>query len=126
MATKINETESRFGKGVTADARRVPLFADRRFRVPRFRVLKRFASRGPKPISIMSEIGHRADGIRFISVALRPLSFEREDSHVANIQADADLHTLQTHHRDAVHNVRRADAASIVRAARPQLQFADL
>jgi hypothetical protein len=74
----------------------------------------------------MSEIGHRADGIRFISVALRPLSFEREDSHVANIQADADLHTLQTHHRDAVHNVRRADAARIDRAARPQLQFADL
>ena len=74
----------------------------------------------------MSEIGHCAGGIRFISVALRPLTFEREDSHVANLQADADLHTLSSHHRDAVHRLRRANAARIDRAARPQLQFADL
>ena len=53
-------------------------------------------------------------------------SFEREDSHVANLQADADLHTIQTNHRNAVHDMRRADAARTDRAARSQLQFADL
>jgi hypothetical protein len=55
-----------------------------------------------------------------------PLSFEREDSHVANLQADADLHTFHAYHRDAVHDMRRADAARTDRAARPQLQFADV
>ena len=46
--------------------------------------------------------------------------------HVANLQADADLHTFSGHHRDAVHDMRRADAACTDRAARPQLQSLDL
>jgi hypothetical protein len=54
-----------------------------------------------------------------------PLSSARIHN-VANIQADADLHTVQTHHRDAVHDMRGADAARTDRATRPQLQFADL
>lgn len=74
----------------------------------------------------MSEIRQGAVVFGSTSVALRPLSFEREDSHVANLQADADLHTFQTDHRDALPEMRRADAARIDRATRPQLQFADV
>ena len=74
----------------------------------------------------MSEIGHCADGIGTTVWRCVPLSFEREDSHVANLQADADLHTIQTNHRDAVPEMRRADAARTDRAARSQLQSADL
>lgn len=82
--------------------------------------------RGLGRIPIMSEIGQYAAVLQCDCVALRPLSFEREDSDAADIQADADLHTLSTHHRDAVHDMRRADAAYIDRAARPELQSADL
>jgi hypothetical protein len=55
-----------------------------------------------------------------------PLIFRVRGFHAANIQADADLHTLSSHHRDAMHDMRRADAARIDRTARPQLQSADL
>jgi hypothetical protein len=74
----------------------------------------------------MSKIRQGAVVLGSTSVALRPLSFEREASHVANLQADADLHTFQTNHRDAVPEMRCADAARIDRATKRQLQFADL
>ena len=53
-------------------------------------------------------------------------SFEREDSHAGNLPADTDLHAFHTDYRDAVHEMRHADAARIDRAPRPQLQSADL
>jgi hypothetical protein len=77
-------------------------------------------------ISIMSEIRQGTVALAYHCVALRSLIFRARGFHAANIQADADLHTLSSHHRDAVHDMRRADAARIDRTARPQLQFADL
>jgi hypothetical protein len=73
----------------------------------------------------MSESGHNAEGIS--AIAWRSVPFFRdEDIHAANVPADADLYTLPTHDRDAVPEVRRADAARFDRATRPQLQPADL
>jgi hypothetical protein len=75
----------------------------------------------------MSEIRQSAVALQYHCVALRsPVILRARGFHAANIQADADLHTLSSHHRDAVHDMRRADAARIDRTARPQLQFADL
>jgi hypothetical protein len=114
---------------MTADARRfhrVPLFLPvAGSRVPISRAPKRFAFQGLSRISIMSGIGHCVDGIGPTAWRCVPLSRAR-GFHVANLQADADLHTLSIHHRDAVHDMRRADAARIDRTARPQLQSADL
>jgi hypothetical protein len=52
--------------------------------------------------------------------------FRARGFHAANIQADADLHAISSHHRDAVHEMRYADAARINRAAKPQARSADL
>ena len=45
---------------------------------------------------------------------------------VADTAADADLHTLSEHHRDALHQMRDADEVGPDRAARPEFQSAHL
>jgi hypothetical protein len=59
------------------------------------------------------------------SVALRPL-FQVQGYNVASIPADANLHTLSSQHRDAMHQVRHPDEARSYRAAGAELRFADL
>jgi hypothetical protein len=120
-ATKINRRESIFGKAGSIG------FGAPRSSVPEFPVpaLKRFALREASPDS--NYVGNRTLCGRCSSAwrCAPPLSSARIHN-VANLQADADLHTLSSHHRDAVHEMRRADAARTDRATRPQLQFADL
>jgi hypothetical protein len=112
--------------GVAAHAPTLPEFRFVLLRVPsssRFRGAQNICA---GRISIMSEIRQGTVALAYHCVALRSLIFRARGFHAANIQADADLHTLSSHHRDAVHDMRRADAARIDRTARPQLQFADL
>jgi hypothetical protein len=74
----------------------------------------------------MSEIRQSEAVLWCNYVALRSPSFEARGSHAANIQADADLYTFSSHHRDAMPEMRRADAAGFDRATRPALQSPDL
>jgi hypothetical protein len=74
----------------------------------------------------MSEIRQSAAVLWCTCWRCVPLFFRARGSHAANIQADADLHTFSSHHRDAVPAMRRADAAGSDRATRPQLQPADI
>jgi hypothetical protein len=87
---------------------------------------KKFASGATKPDSIY--VGNQTESAVFWCTCWRcvPLFFRARGSHAANIQADADLHTFSSHHRDAVPAMRRADAAGSDRATRPQLQPADI
>jgi hypothetical protein len=88
---------------------------------------KKFASGVTKPGFQLCRKSDRVQ--RYSGVIARrcvPLFFRARGSHAANIQADADLHTFSSHHRDAVPAMRRADAAGFDRATRPQLQPADL
>jgi hypothetical protein len=55
-----------------------------------------------------------------------PHSFRARGSYAANIQADTDLYAFSSHDRDAMPEMRRADAAGFDRATRRQLQPADL
>jgi hypothetical protein len=71
------------------------------------------------PVLIVSGIGHNDVG----SVAF-PLGIRGHDD--ADTSADADLHTLSDYHRDAVHQMRDADAAGLDRAARPEFRSAHL
>jgi hypothetical protein len=87
---------------------------------------KKFASGATKPDSIY--VGNQTESAVFWCTCWRcvRLFFRARGSHAANIQADADLHTFSSHHRDAVPAMRRADAAGSDRATRPQLQPADI
>jgi hypothetical protein len=52
--------------------------------------------------------------------------FGIRDHDAADAPADADLHPLSNDHRNALHQMRRADEVGHDRAAWPELRFADL
>ena len=77
----------------------------------------------PQPrIPMMSGIWHIDSGPEK-SVAF-PLGIRAYDAE--HVTADADLHPLSGHHRNALHQMRRADAAGADRAAQAALRLADL
>ena len=71
----------------------------------------------------MSTIWHNDSGARWSGVAsvLGTWGYD-----ATNIPANADLHALSNQHRNALHEVRRADEAGPDRTARSKLRSADL
>ena len=78
------------------------------------------ASRGRNRIPMMPGIWHIDSGLTGPekSVAFPPGIRGYDAAHVT---ADADLHPLSGHHRNALHQMRRADAAGADRAAQAAL-----
>lgn len=114
-------------QGAHAETRSCPRFADHRPIGSRFRHAKKICIRGDLA---GFQLCRKSDRVQRYSGAIAwrcvPHSFRARGSHAANIQADADLYTFSSHDRDAMPEMRRADAPGFDRAARRQLQPVDL
>jgi len=64
--------------------------------------------------------------LRCVASLQTPTLLETSEHNAATPPADADLHALPAHRRDALHQMRRADETHAYRAAKPEFRSADL